>query len=225
MKNNYLRHRMKHFFLLIPVFFFSSALLQAQNKKSSKAAPLKKQVAAPAKAQKAQPSASSSDNALNHNIGTEAAEKLPPYRPDLLNDSLMKFIPATEEGIAALRKPFIILAPAESDQDAYNVFKKLVAELSEMKGARNTPIKAENGQDLLALAVNNPAAIALLQQSKNYMSLRTFTFSSPEALAASKDPFVKRLNKKHELPVKISKQNTGYLPVSVDIDRVEKLVP
>ncbi len=216
---------MKHFFLLVHVFFFSSLLLQAQNKKLSKSAPLKKQVAAPAKVQKAQPVSKSFDNALSHTIGTEAEEKLPPYRPNLLNDSLMKFIPATEDGIAALRKPFIILAPAESDQDAYNVFKKLLAELSEMKGARNTPIMAENGQDLLALAVNNPAAITLLQQSKNYMSLRAFTFSSPEALAASTDPFVKRLNKKHELPVKISKQNTGYLPVSADIEGEVKAAP
>ena len=199
--------------------------MQAQNKKSSKVVPVKLQAGGQAKGKKSQPSGNSSLNALSNTIGGEAAEKLPPYRPDLLNDSLMKFIPATEEGIAALRKPFIILAPAESDQEAFNVFKKLVAELSEMKGARNTPIKAENGLDLLALAVNNPAAITLLQQSKNYMSLRTFAFSSTEALAASSDPFVKRLNKKHELPVKISKQNTGYLPVSADIEGEVKLAP
>jgi hypothetical protein len=216
---------MKHFFLLISVFLFSSALMQAQNKKLSKSAPAKKQQAAPIKVQKAQPSGAPSENSLSNSIISENAEKIPPYRPNLLKDSLMKFIPDTEEGIAALRKPFIILAPAESDQEAYNIFTKLVAELVGMKGARNTPIMAENGQTLLALAVNNPAAIELLQQSKNYLGLRTFTFSSTEALAASTDPFVKRLNKKHELPVKISKQNTGYLPVSSDIEGEVKLAP
>ncbi len=132
-------------------------------------------------------------------------------------------MPDTEEGIAALRKPFIILAPAESDQEACAVFQKLAYDLVDMKGARNTPIFSETGQNILAIAVNNPSAIALLQQNKNYISLRTFTFSSPEALSASTDPFVKRLNKKHELLVKISKQNTGYLPVSKDMDGAANL--
>jgi len=216
---------MKQFFLLIFVFLFSSALMQAQNKKPIKSAPVKKQQAGSGTVQKSKPSGASSDKALSNTIISDNAEKIPPYRPNLLNDSLVKFIPDTEEGIAALRKPFIILAPAESDQEAYNIFKKMVAELVGMKGARNTPIMAENGQTLLALAINNPAAIGLLQQSKNYLSLRTFTFSSTEALAASTDPFVKRLNKKHELPVKISKQNTGYLPVSTDIEGEVKLAP
>jgi hypothetical protein len=213
---------MKHLSLLLTVFFFS-VLAQAQEKKS-KAAAAQKQQAAPAKNAKAAPPAPSF-NSLSNDIAGEAAKKLPPYRPALLADSLVKFSPVLEQGTEALKSPYIIVAPNASDEESYNYFQKMASELGDVKGVRNTLVKNEKG-DVLAVAINNPSFTSLFNERKKYIAIKTYAFSSLKALEGSKDPWIQYLNQEKSLTKEIILQNTDYLPKTSEIKEAdEKIAP
>jgi len=211
---------MKQPILLLLAVLLSSGLLQAQNKKSkASSAPAKKLQAAPAKDQKSS-AADPAFNSLSNQIEGEAGKKLPPYRPALLADSLAKFIPISDEGTGALGSPFIIVAPAASDADNYKQFLKMAEELTQVKGVRNIVVKNQK-EEVLAIAINNPSFLSLLNQRKNYQLIKTYSFSSLKALEGSLDPWIQSMNQQKSLAKEILLQNTDYLPKSAEIKGID----
>jgi len=202
--------------ILLLIVLLSSAILQAQNKKSKTSpAPAKKVQAAPAKNQK--PSAADPGiNSLSNQIEGEAGKKLPPYSPVMLADSLAKFIPLSDEGTGALGSPFIIVAPSSSDAENHGLFLKMAEELTQVNGVRNILVKNQK-EDVLAIAINNPSFLSLLNQRKNYQLIKTYTFSSLKALEGSSDPWIQYMNREKSLAKEILLQNTDYLPKTTEI--------
>ena len=216
----------KHFLLLFAVLF-SAGLVQAQVKKTvKKAAPVKKSSGSPAPAAGgSRGQASPSFELKSNEISGSAAGKLPPYRPFQLADSLAKFSPATDPGTGALLSPYIIAAPEASDEESFAYFQKMASELGEMPGIRNTVVKNEK-DEILALAINNPAFVSLLNERKKYISIKTYVFPSLKALESSSDPWIKYLNREKALAKEISLQNTDYLPKTSEIKQdMNQLAP
>ena len=209
---------MKHALLLFYVFLLSSVLMQAQNKKSKAApAPAKKVQAAPANSKAQKPATTSpSFNSLTNDISGESSKKLPPYRPGFLADSLAKFNTVLEPGTEALKNPYIIVAPSSSDAESHAYFLKLASDLGAVKGVRNTLVK-NSADEVLAIAINNPSFVGLINEQKKYIGIKTYSFSSLKALEDSKDPWIQYLNQEKSLAKEISLQNTDYLPMTSEI--------